>query len=264
MRILEHCISSATPEVQLQINALREAFSQDTNKPFELKQALGLRSPSVESQATPPDAERSNYSAPVQGANAWSHMSDPIASKTLSPASEYAPPFDPMATQHPMLFNRSGLPLPNEAAYAPTSVQQVTSAPQQGYTLEPVISNEQHAPVWDPSGIFQQWNTAFGVQAQTPPQQAPIQNQRVAPTSAPVMQQPQHTAATQQTMYASHHTASSASSVMPASFPAVPTVTPVMWQDAFTNAYVSGHGHKRYRDEGLEQMPYDQYPKRRG
>jgi len=57
---------------------------------------------------------------------------------------------------------------------------------------------------------------------------------------------------------------SSAHPTVPDPIPSMPTVTPVMWQDAFTNAYVSGHGNKRYREESLDHIPYDQYSKRRG
>ena len=48
--------------------------------------------------------------------------------------------------------------------------------------------------------------------------------------------------------------------------PMPPTVTPNMWQDAFTSAYVSGHGQKRYRDESVDLTGvYDPYgTKRRG
>jgi hypothetical protein len=45
MRVLEQCTSSTTPEIQQQIHALREAFSRDTSKPFELKLTLGMHSP---------------------------------------------------------------------------------------------------------------------------------------------------------------------------------------------------------------------------
>ena len=264
MRILEHCTASASPEVQVQINALREAFSQDVNKPFELKPSLGLRSPSLETNPTPPATQSSHHGLPISGANSWTHLQDAATSKTLSPSREYGQSYENMPTQHPMLSNKSSFSVTSQAGYVPAGVQHVTSAPQQGYALEPVISNEQHTPVWDPSGIFQQWNTAFGVQAQTPPQPPPVQIPRVQPTSAPVMQHPQQSPVGGQPLFPSQHIPSSAGSVIPEPMPHMPTVTPVMWQDAFSNAYASGHGHKRYREEPLEQGHYDQYAKRRG
>lgn len=264
MRILEHCISSASPEVKVQIDALREAFSQDTTRPFELKPTLGLRSPSLETHSTPPGAQQSQPGGSIPGTASWAHLQDADSSKTISPASEYAPPFEPTPSQSTIPFNTSSFPAPPQVAYAPTSVHQVTSAPQQGYALEPVISNEQHTPVWDPSGIFQQWNTAFGPQAQAPPQQAPIVNPNGHLASATIMPPPQHAQPSQQPIYAAPQMPPSAGSAVAEALPTMPTVTPVMWQDAFTNAYASGHGHKRYREESLDQNPYDQYAKRRG
>ncbi|KAK3714645.1 hypothetical protein LTR37_007625 [Vermiconidia calcicola] len=254
MRILELCESSASPEIQIQINALREAFSQDTSKPFELKQGLGMRSPSTEGHPTPPGAYTNHQSASTQGSTAWPHLQEASSSKTMSPASEYGPPFDGSANRPPMPYHTSSFAGSTPQAYAPANVQQMPPVQQNSYALEPVISNEQTTPVWDPSGIFQQWNTAFGVQAQAAPQPQPaIPDPRMQPISAPVMPQ-QH-------MYASQHHVPGVASVAPVPVPDVPTVTPVMWQHAFTSAYVSGQGHKRHRDEGLD---YEQYAKRRG
>lgn len=48
MRILEECIPHwPLPEVQAQVNSLREAFSADITKPFDLKPSFPLGSPSV-------------------------------------------------------------------------------------------------------------------------------------------------------------------------------------------------------------------------
>lgn len=56
MRILENCASAyAMPEMQSQIDALREAFSADTSRPFELKSTFPLGSPSSSGlQPSPP------------------------------------------------------------------------------------------------------------------------------------------------------------------------------------------------------------------
>ena len=48
MRILEECIPHwPLPEVQAQVNSLREAFSIDTSKPFDLKPSFPFGSPSM-------------------------------------------------------------------------------------------------------------------------------------------------------------------------------------------------------------------------
>ncbi|KAK5124164.1 hypothetical protein LTR85_001867 [Meristemomyces frigidus] len=162
MRVLEQCISSASTEMQAQINALREAFSQDTSKAFELKPTLGLRSPALDNHPTPPELRQGPSSAPPQSAP-WSHLPDAASSKTMSPISDYGQPFDHIPShgapvqQPPMTYHQGTYQLQNHSSYASQSLQHVTSAPQAGYALEPVISNEQQTtPVWDPSGIFNQ------------------------------------------------------------------------------------------------------------
>jgi hypothetical protein len=265
MRVLEICAPSANPEVQVQISSLREAFSQDTSQQFELKQNLGLRSPSIESQPTPPGGQQIHQGDLGQPPPSWAQLQDAGSSKTLSPASEYTPPYEQAPNLPPMPFNTQSYSGPSPTAYAPPSIAQVTSGPSQGYALEPVISNEQQTPVWDPSGIFQQWNTAFGAQAPAQqPQQAIVPDPRMQPTSAPIMQTQQQSPPVQAPLYPSQQVPSNAHPAVPDPIPNIPTVTPVMWQDAFTNAFVSGHGHKRYREESLDSFPYDQYSKRRG
>lgn len=267
MRVLEQCIASASPEMQAQINALREAFSQDTSQSFELKPSLGLRSPAMESQSTPPELRHCPSSASVQSHPAWSHLQDATSSKTMSPASEYGQPFDHSAThsvttQPSMAYQAGNFQVQAHTNFASQQLHQVTSAPHIGYALETVNSNEQPpTPVWDPSGIFSQWNSAFGGQSQPPPQPT-IPNPRMQPTSAPVLpHQPSPTS--QPALYGSQQLPPNSANQLPEIAPSMPTVTPVMWQDAFTTAYVSGHGNKRYRDDNTGHPTYNHYTKRR-
>lgn len=252
MRVLERCTPSAAPEVKIQIDALRQAFSNDTSKTFELKSDLGLRSPSIESKATPPAVQQ--HSMPAQTSQGWSQMQDAMSSKTLSPSSEYGPAFQQPAAHSTMPFITSSFPTQTPTGYSQQhGLPQISTAPT-GYGLEPVVSNEQQTPVWDPSGIFSQWNSAFGPPAQ--PQQTPPGHDSRVPqvTSTPAMpQQPQQSPVAAQHVY---------SQQMPQAAGMVPTVTPSMWQNAFTDAYVSGHGHKRIRDDVGDG--YGAYQKRRG
>lgn len=56
MRILEECAPSwPMPEMQQQVDNLRQAFSADVNKPFELKPTFPFGSPQVHSQSSPPN-----------------------------------------------------------------------------------------------------------------------------------------------------------------------------------------------------------------
>ncbi|KAH8732887.1 hypothetical protein GQ44DRAFT_600786 [Phaeosphaeriaceae sp. PMI808] len=54
MRILETCAPSfPMPEMQAQVNSLRQAFSMDITKPFEMKPTFPFGSPQVASQSSP-------------------------------------------------------------------------------------------------------------------------------------------------------------------------------------------------------------------
>ncbi|KAK5172302.1 uncharacterized protein LTR77_003940 [Saxophila tyrrhenica] len=245
MRVLELCAPSASQEVQVQINALREAFSQDTSQPFELKPNLGLRSPASDEYPTPVNMQAS-HNPSLHATPSWSHLQNPTSSKNISPATDFAPPFEASTVQPVMPY--TSVPMPAHPAYAPPGVQQTSTPPQTGFSM----ANTEPAPVWDPSGIFQQWNTAFG--AQQPPQQPTVNDPRLASTSASII--PPHPGAPQGAMFAARQTPPNAVPEMSA----VPTVTPMMWQDAFTNAYISG-GHKRTRDDSVD---YGSYSKRRG
>ncbi|KAI6799502.1 hypothetical protein KC332_g8541 [Hortaea werneckii] len=268
MRVLEHCTSSAAVEMQAQINALREAFSTDTSKPFELKPSLGLRSPSMENQATPPGLRNNSASAQSQRAASWAQLPGNTSSKAISPSSEYPPQIDQVVTQ--------SMQTPSTMAYPTTTYQMapnsfntgsmphVTAAPQSAFPMEPVVNSEQPpAPVWDPSGIFQQWSTAFGgAPAPQPVPQPQVGGPRMSHASASGMHS-QYSPTSQQTMYGTQQVPNSGAAAIPETTPPIPTVTPLMWQDAFTTAYVSGHGNKRYRDDGMDPNSYNQY-KRRG
>lgn len=254
--------------MQVQMSALREAFSADTSKPFELKASLGLRSPAFGNAPTPPHLQHAPHSAPAQSTPVWPHIHDTASSKTMSPASEYATPLDIASThsftsQPTMAYHSNSYHIPATTAYANQTLHQVSSAPQMGYALEPSISNEsQTTPVWDPSGIFNQWNTAFGGTAPLPPVVS-VSDAQMAPTSHPILAAQPVSQNALPNVYDTQHLPQTTLPVVTESIPTLPTVTPVMWQDAFTSAYVSGHGQKRYRQEDLDASAYSQY-KRRG
>lgn len=282
MRVLEQCTSSTQPEVQQQINALREAFSRDTSKPFELKHTLGMHSPVMDQHVmntavpTQPSQQPVLNSTPTgQG---WPLLNNDVSPKTANPASDYMQSFDAatgsasMPGASAVAFNTSSFDLPS-TTYPAQNFSHVTStAYQQPYPLERVSSNEQQTPpVWDPSGIFSQWNNAFGPQ---PPQQpSPPAAQYTPSTSASMLRQPMLQQPVSAGMQASFYQPPTAGGVRPTpqhttmpggAFPGMPAVTPNMWQDAFTSAYVSGHGQKRYRDDSVDLTAmYDPYGAKR-
>lgn len=222
--------------------------------------------------------------APQPSSNPGWPLTTDDSSKTAGTSTGYMQPYDAasatasMPNPNAVTFNTSSFDIPTSTAYPAQNFSHVTNAAyQQPYSLERVPSNEQqNAPVWDPSGIFSQWNTAFGPQA-TPTQPSPPAAQYPQPTStASVLRQPlpqQPVSAGMQASFYQPPVGSTAlrgqqqqTQVPGAGFTPMPTVTPNMWQDAFTSAYVSGHGQKRYREESVDLTGvYDPYgAKRRG
>lgn len=62
MRILEQCAPSfPMPEMQQQVNSLRQAFSADITKPFEMKPSFPFGSPQVAPQSSPHGSYRSRH-----------------------------------------------------------------------------------------------------------------------------------------------------------------------------------------------------------
>ncbi|QIW96471.1 hypothetical protein AMS68_001989 [Peltaster fructicola] len=286
MRILEHCIPTASPEMQTQINSLREAFSLDTSRPFELKPTLGgMRSPSVEKQLTPPLSQQStpgNTSADTWQLQAAQSM--PAASPLSEYGNRFASGSVPNAvTSHPTLaYSQDAYSLPTTSGFSAQQRYQPTTSlsNDQSYGLEPISSNELPTPHWDPSGIFSQWHTAFGTPIQAPASSPPAGEPRMlpghsmghtsaGPTSVPMLGVQQRSPPAQ-AMYGTPVSPTVQSALpndvsgpgMP-SIPTAPTVTSMMWQDAFTNAYISGH--KRYREGSIDGGMYNGYAaKRRG
>lgn len=90
MRILEQCISFwPMPHVRAQIDALREAFSADTSKPFVLKRSFPYGSPSLQVQkpslynatsyaTTQPSSQPSSISGGPQQQQPLDYLSHPI------------------------------------------------------------------------------------------------------------------------------------------------------------------------------------------
>jgi hypothetical protein len=285
MRVLEQCTSSTQPEIQQQINALREAFSRDTSKPFELKQTLGMHSPVMDQHLLASAVPTQPMQQPVVGQNSsgssWPLSNSEISPKTTNSASEYMQSFDAatasasMPSANVVAFNTSSFDIPSSAAYPTQNFSHVTgTAYQQPYSLERVPSNEQTPPVWDPSGIISQWNTAFGPQP-NPPHTSPPTAQYTPASSASILRQPIPQQPVSAGMQASFYQPPAVAAIRPqaqqtsipgAGYSTMPAVTPNMWQDAFTSAYVSGHGQKRFRDESVDlNGMYDPYgTKRRG
>lgn len=142
------------PETEAQINGLRQAFSADINKPFELKLSFPYGSPSSDQYRTSPPVEM------------------PSSQSTLRADSAYGQP------QHPQQRQLSNASLISNTSYLTPPVSAIDSkpdSPQFGYISQPptyaqVSSNAYPQPgamldtvQWNPTPIIDQFNTAFAI-----------------------------------------------------------------------------------------------------
>ncbi|KAI9783459.1 MAG: hypothetical protein M1816_001383 [Peltula sp. TS41687] len=148
MRILERCISVwPMPHVRAQIDALREAFSADTSKPFVLKRSFPYSSPSIEVQKS------SLYNTP--------YPTQPRSDPTMG-GSQQQQQLDYL--NHPISppLSSGGLK-PNGETSMGMVEQSRESQQQQQHSIPTTTSMPMmDTMTWNPSRIFDQWNTAFG------------------------------------------------------------------------------------------------------
>ncbi|KAI9806902.1 MAG: hypothetical protein M1833_002560 [Piccolia ochrophora] len=146
MRILERCTNSwPMPELQKQIEPLREAFSADTSQPFTLRETFqfnGARGGEVQALS----AHRVQYEY-HSGRNS-SFGSSQSLSFNGQPISPPASTIDMSSRAqneriHPIVMTQGGS--------RPTSQQEVDNSLPMMSTLG-----------WNPGPIIDQWNTAFG------------------------------------------------------------------------------------------------------
>ncbi|RMZ90664.1 hypothetical protein DV736_g2111, partial [Chaetothyriales sp. CBS 134916] len=161
MRILERCKSSwVMPETGAQIDALREAFSANLSKPFELKATFPLGSPMSGSQPSPPGLGprqlQSSHLNQIQQTS--SYLATPPTSAVSGDSKPHSPLFpQPYNMAH---ANYNQIPTPNYF--------QQTNMPEPGQ--------------WNPTPIIDQFSTAFAI-APSSYGSSPTVTHKVSPTS---------------------------------------------------------------------------------
>ncbi|QGA19958.1 hypothetical protein EYB26_007656 [Talaromyces marneffei] len=146
MRILEQCSTTwPLPEIKAQIDALRLAFSADTNQPFELKASFPYGSPSEQYNSSPPpvvDSQYNQYGQPSPHRLGYnSHSATPPAGVDDSKSDTSQPTGMNMLQSH-LANPQLGVPLVDENS-------------------------------WDPTRIFTSWNMAFPVDTASLPSNSP-------------------------------------------------------------------------------------------
>ncbi|KAI1209676.1 uncharacterized protein F4807DRAFT_467557 [Annulohypoxylon truncatum] len=150
MRILEKTMHSwPLPEMIKQIDAVREAFSADTRKPFVLKQSFPYGSPHPSNHSSPPTAN--TFKPPMLQTGSMDPM-DPHAGQQVSYANHPITPISASSAD-----NKSDSP-------SAQSLSLMTPGQStQASTLAGGMSLGDHS-TWNPSRLFDQWNTTFGTQ----------------------------------------------------------------------------------------------------
>ncbi|KAL5116257.1 hypothetical protein ACEQ8H_005815 [Pleosporales sp. CAS-2024a] len=248
MRILETCGPHfPMPEMQAQVNSLRQAFSADITKPFDMKPTFPFGSPQVTSHSSP----LSN-----QGSYRSRHPSQASPLEQPGQVNYHAHPISP-----PISASDRGT-----KADSPVAQSMVMMASGQRAPASATSMQLQEPAQWNPQRIFDQWNVAFG----TPPPSASSQS------SPPLRQGPPDNnfdmRAPQETSHSTYHLPSNSpqsavmqgasqlptSSGYPSTNPSY--VTPSMWQEVVASSF--SEGLKRRWDHGSTSMADAQMYKR--
>lgn len=148
MRILEDCIPHwPLPEVQAQVNSLREAFSADINKPFDLKPSFPFGSPSIRNSSPINDGaynqQQHNVSRPAVAAQGVSVSMDPPAQVSYITVIPQQPISPPVSTTDEV-----------PKADSPV-VQGLAMMGPQGQAGQAVHTPDGYQQQWNPTKIFE-------------------------------------------------------------------------------------------------------------
>ncbi|KAH7123954.1 hypothetical protein B0J11DRAFT_435570 [Dendryphion nanum] len=227
MRILETCKHAwPMPEMQQQVDNLRQAFSADITKPFELKPTFPFGSPQVTTQGSPMSNQGSYRSrlpsqqSPLEQPGQVNYHTHPITPPIS--ASDHDPKADsPVAQSLVMMAAGQRAPQPSPGMQMQEPAQ------------------------WNPQRIFDQWNVAFGTPPSTTSQSSPPL--RAPPTGTYDVRTPQETnQPTYQLPNASPQSGDlqGQPNQLPPSTsyatPNVPYVTPTMWQEVVASSFPDG------------------------
>jgi len=129
MRILETCAPSfPMPEMQQQVNSLRQAFSADVSKPFELKPTFPYGSPQTVPQSSPPSHQGSyrtrqpSHPSPLEQPGQVNYHAHPIT-PPISASGHESKADSPVAQSLVMMASGQRAPQPTSGIQIPESVQ---------------------------------------------------------------------------------------------------------------------------------------------
>ncbi|KAI2626397.1 fungal-specific transcription factor domain-containing protein [Xylaria nigripes] len=222
MRILEKTTGSWTlPDMLKQIDAVREAFSADIRKPFVLKPSFPYGSPHPSAQSSPPRA--ATFKPPMLRTNSLD------LNLGVHPGSHAHVSYHPI-TPISMSSRDGKSDSPALQSMSMLGAGQGTQPPL-SHTL-PLVDNQ----TWNPSRIFDQWNSTFGTPLPTQPSALSPQSSPLNVSSgAPEVPTTQDLSMANAPLSAPHSL-----SHQYAAPPVQTFVTPAMWQESVASVYESG------------------------
>ncbi|CAL3972673.1 unnamed protein product [Diplocarpon coronariae] len=238
MRILEKCTSSwPMPDMQQQIDALREAFSADTRKPFVLKPTFPYGSPGATNMSPP--RSTAQYRPRVVS-------SQQVLEQQHAPqhVSHIAHPLSPPISAGGVDSKSNSPAVQSLGMMAPG---------QRGPQLQPPSSAGvpmgADPSAWNPSRIFDQWNTTFGTsprQSTSAPQTIPLKLAISGAQEIPTLPEMQP--------LPNANLGSNSHPLPPQQYSGAPIpsfVSPSMWQESVASVYEGGLKRQ-------QQWDYDQ------
>ncbi|KUI54730.1 Cutinase transcription factor 1 alpha [Cytospora mali] len=251
MRLLEKCMHAwPMPDMQNQIDSIREAFSADVRKPFVMKASFPYGSPHSTSRPSPPRPNPTNYRPSMpRGSVDQHHQQQTIDTQSAIQHAQVSYP-----GQHPITPPISAGPLDmksdSPAALQLPMMASVSSAGQTNATQAPTMQSSMAMTTdggsgWNPSRIFDQWNNSFGtppVQSaaatNTPPHHSSLSIPSSGAAEIPSIQDIQHVHSTVPSI------AAAAAQISPhqqySAAPVQTFVTPAMWQESVASVYEGG------------------------
>ncbi|KAL8753108.1 MAG: hypothetical protein Q9199_005279 [Rusavskia elegans] len=241
MLLLENCTSAwPMPEMQSQIDALREAFSADINKPFRLRHNFPHGSPRAPLKHSKSEPAETKYH-PTLGRQTSHEQS----ARTLYSTQPLTPPIS------------AGLEDTNSGSM---NLGMMPNSHHQGLQMDNVGFDQSE---WNPSKIFDQWNTAFPTPASTMQNGSMIHNQPSPPIYTPNsigsydMPHVNESIQQQQQQYPMQSTMAPLQLCQPApQMPQHATTTPTpsfvtssMWRDTVASTYDPGGMKRRWDAE---------------
>ncbi|KAL1835586.1 hypothetical protein VTJ49DRAFT_6437 [Mycothermus thermophilus] len=261
MRILEKCMSAwPMPDMQKQIDSVREAFSADVRKPFVLKPSFPYGSPHSASHPSPPGGhhqhpqqQQQQHHRPTLNVSTAAQIPHSQVSYTTTATASHHLPLTPVSVSAIDSNKSAGAGSSNHEDSPDVHSLTTTMPSVHGSQASSGVS--QAMPLaetggWNPSRIFEQWNTSFGApQIQPSPPSIPSQIPTTSTTGTPTSTT---TAGSLDASSLHHHHHNThhlphpqhLRTTMPAIPPypvAPPTfVTPAMWQESVASVYEGG------------------------